>query len=47
MVLALIFVSFAIFLNDLLGFRRTFSLTALTLEADLFDRGLPDLSRST
>ena len=46
MVLALIFVSYAIFLDDLLGFRRIFSLTALTLEADLFDHGLPDLSRS-
>ena len=46
MVLALNFVSSAICLNDLLGFRRFFSLTVLTLEADLFDRGLPDLSRS-
>ena len=44
MVLALIFVS-AIFLNNLLGFRRIFSFADLTLEADLFDRGLPDLSR--
>ena len=46
MVLPLIFVPYAIFLNDLLGFRRISSLTALTLEADLFDRSLPDLSRS-
>ena len=40
------FVSFAIIFNDLLGFRRFFSLMALKLEADLFDRGSPDPSRS-